>query len=131
MTDTVIQDRRNHQTCQRDADVIGLMSDRDAMSKTMDGVSLKLDLILAQITKVAVLEEKHSSSTADINRAHLYIANIKEEVNELSVEVRNFIAYSKGVAKTAWAIWGFMGATVLAILVKVLFFLGAHGVTGL
>ena len=130
MTDTIIQDRRDHQICKREADVIGLMSDRDTMLKTMDSVSMKLDLILAQITKVAVLEEKHSSSAQDINRAHLYIANLEKEVDKLSIEVREFISYSKGVARTAWGVWAVMGSAVIAMLVKVMFFLGAHGVGG-
>lgn len=130
MTDPIIQDRRSPKDCLHEREISGLLVDRDSMKKTMDAVSMKLDLILAQITKVAVLEEKHSNATSDINRAHLYIVNVEKEVEQLGREVREFIAYTKGVTRTAWAVWSILAGTVFAVMVKVMFFMGAHGVTG-
>ena len=126
MSDTQPQfiDRRASHECKHESTISGLTHDRDAMKNTLEGVSTKLDLILAQITKVAILEERHTNSTLDINRAHAYIADLREDVDTLSKEVREFINYSKGAARTAWAVWSFMGATVLAVLGKVLF--GVH-----
>jgi hypothetical protein len=127
----ILRDRRaDKPVCTQLETIHSLVSDRDGMKKTMEGVSTKLDLILAQITKVAILEERHTNSVTDINRAHMYIANLEKETKALSVEVRDFISYSKGVARTAWAVWSLLAGTVLMLLVKILFFMGAHGVTG-
>ena len=112
--------------CKHEADITTLKSSRDDMKRTLDGVSTKLDLILAQITKVAVLEEKHSNATSDINRAHLYINNIEKDVESLSKEVREFMNYSRGAAKTAQALWAILSGGVGAMLIKVLFFMGSH-----
>lgn len=91
--------------------------------RTMEGVSTKLDLILAQLTKVALLEEKHANSTADINRAHLYINNLQADVKVLSREVRDFISQAKGMSRLAWALWTLLSGGVGAMLIKVLFFM--------
>ena len=103
MTEQTSIIERRAKECTKEGVIMGLAHDRDELKKTMEGVSTKLDLILAQITKVAILEEKHSNSTADINRAHIYIANLEKEVKVLSEEVRAYISESKGMAKMAWA----------------------------
>lgn len=94
-------------------------------SLTMEAVSGKLDLILAQITRVAILEEKHTTQQVDVTRAHTRIATLESSLNSLSVEAREFINYSKGRDKVLWAIGG--GLAMLAI--KVLFFAASHGMT--
>lgn len=93
--------------------------------RTMEAVSTKLDLILAQITKIALLEQKHDNSTLDINRAHTKIEQLAKEVDALAIETRNFISYSKGMTKVIWSI----GGVVFALLVKVLFFAASNGMT--
>lgn len=94
-------------------------------SLTMEAVSGKLDLILAQITRVAILEEKHTTQQVDVTRAHARIATLESSLNSLSVEAREFINYSKGRDKVLWAIGG--GLAMLTI--KVLFFAASHGMT--
>lgn len=95
------------------------------MERVMEAVSTKLDLILAQITKVAILEEKHSNLIIDNDRAHKKISDLAEKVDVLAVETRKFISYSEGRDKVLWA----LGAVVLALLVKALFFAASHGMT--
>jgi hypothetical protein len=95
------------------------------MERVMEAVSTKLDLILAQITKVAILEEKHSNLIIDNDRAHKKISDLAEKVDVLAVETRKFISYSEGRDKVLWA----LGAVVLALLVKALFFAASHGLT--
>jgi hypothetical protein len=120
-TSTII-DRRAKE-CTKEVVITGLMHDRDELKRTMEGVSTKLDLILAQITKVAILEEKHSNSTADINRAHLYIANLEKDVKTLAEEVRAFISESKGMAKMGWAVWTILSGGLGLMLAKMFFFM--------
>lgn len=96
-----------------------------SVERTMEAVSTKLDLILAQITKVAILEEKHSNLLIDNDRAHKKIADIVEKLDKLAEETRGFIKYTEGQNKVLWAI----GAVVLGLLIKALFFAANHGMT--
>ena len=95
------------------------------MERVMEAVSTKLDLILAQITKVAILEEKHSNLIIDNDRAHKKISDLADKVDVLAVETRKFISYSEGRDKVLWA----LGAVVLGLFIKVLFFTSSHGMT--
>lgn len=92
---------------------------------TMQAVSGKLDQILAQINRIAILEEKHTTQQVDVTRAHSRVGAVENSLNALSVEAREFINYSKGRDKVLWAI----GAGVLLLSVKVLFFAASHGMT--
>ena len=96
-----------------------------SMERTMEAVSTKLDLILAQITRVAILEEKHSTQQADVTRAHAKIESNQVKLDALAVESRAFINYTKGQNKILWALAGAVGV----LLVKVLFFTASHGMT--
>lgn len=96
-----------------------------SVEKVMDAVSTKLDLILAQITKVAILEEKHSALIVDNDRAHKKISDLTDKFDRLAEESRAFINYSKGQQKIMWAI----GTAVAALVVKALFFAANNGMT--
>jgi hypothetical protein len=96
-----------------------------SVEKVMEAVSTKLDLILAQITKVAILEEKHSNLIVDNDRAHKKIAALEKKHDDLAVEIREFMNFSKGQGKVMWAI----GAAVSALVIKALFFAANHGMT--
>lgn len=95
------------------------------MERTMEAVSTKLDLILAQITKVAILEEKHSNLLIDNDRAHKKISDIAAKLDALSTEARGFMKYTEGQNKVLWAI----GGIVMALVIKALFFAASHGMT--
>lgn len=96
-----------------------------SVEKVMEAVSAKLDLILAQITKVAILEEKHSNLIVDNDRAHKKIAALEKKHDDLATEIRAFMNHSKGQAKIMWA----SGAAVAALVIKALFFAANHGMT--
>ena len=108
--------------CLNDTLITGLTHDRDSMKRTLEGVSTKLDLILAQITKVAILEERHTNSTVDINRAHAYIAALEKEVKVINTEVKDFISQAKGMGRMAWIVWTLLTSGMAIMLVKLLFF---------
>ena len=103
------------------------MAERNLSSveKVMDAVSTKLDLILAQITKVAILEEKHSNLIIDNDRAHKKISDLTDKFDKLAEETKAFMNYSKGQNKVLWAI----GGVVMALVIKALFFAANNGMT--
>ena len=103
------------------------MAERNLSSveKVMDAVSTKLDLILAQITKVAILEEKHSALIVDNDRAHKKISDLTDKFDKLAEETKAFMNYSKGQNKVLWAI----GGVVMALVIKALFFAANNGMT--
>lgn len=96
-----------------------------SMERTMEAVSTKLDLILAQITRVAILEEKHSTQQTDLNRAHSKIAELGKDHDRLAEEIRGFMNFTKGQAKVMWA----LGGAVAALFIKILFFAASSGMT--
>lgn len=96
-----------------------------SMERTMEAVSTKLDLILAQITRVAILEEKHTNQQSDLNRAHSKIADLSSKHDTLAEEIRAFMNFAKGQGKVLWALGGVVGL----LLIKVLFFAAGQGMT--
>ena len=96
-----------------------------SIKQTNEGMTTKLDLILAQITRVAILEEKHTNQQTDLNRAHSKIAELIKDHDRLAEEIRAFMNYTKGQGKVMWAI----GAAVAALFIKMLFFAANQGMT--
>lgn len=96
-----------------------------SIKQTNEGMTTKLDLILAQITRVAILEEKHTNQQTDLNRAHSKIAELSKDHDRLSEEMRAFMNFHKGQAKIIWALGGVVGALVI----KALFFAANSGMT--
>lgn len=96
-----------------------------SMERTMEAVSTKLDLILAQITRVAILEEKHSTQQTDLNRAHSKIAELTGKHDTLAEEIRAFMNFTKGQNKVLWV----LGTAVAGLFIKVLFFAANNGMT--
>lgn len=95
------------------------------MTRTNEGITAKLDLILAQITKVAILEERHNAQASDLGRAHDKISKLTREYEEFSREVRSFINEARGMAKATKVIWMLLGSGVALALGKILFLSGA------
>ena len=88
---------------------------------TNEGIVTKLDLLIVQTTKVALLEERHLSQAEDLQRAHVRLADLDKDFKKHMHEAEAFINHSKGRDKVLWA----MGGVVMALLVKALFF-AAH-----
>ncbi|MBK6587950.1 MAG: hypothetical protein IPG22_06505 [Acidobacteria bacterium] len=93
--------------------------------RAMDAANKKLDLILAQTTRMAVLEEKHQAQQVDVSRAHDRVADLEAMVNMFAIETRAFIEQHKGRDKVLWALSG----VVFGLLIKALFFASSHGMT--
>lgn len=96
-----------------------------SLKATNEGLTTKMDLLLAQMTKVALLEERNITQQVDITRAHKKIEDLEDKHDALATEIRAFMNYSKGQQKIMWAI----GTAVAALIVKALFFAANHGMT--
>lgn len=96
-----------------------------SLKSTNEGITTKLDLLLAQMTKVALLEERNITQQVDLGRAHSKIELNSEKLEVLAIESRAFMNYAKGQNKVLWAI----GSVVLGLLIKALFFASSHGMT--
>lgn len=96
-----------------------------SIKATNEGLTTKMDILISTMTKVALLEEKHSTQQVDVTRAHDKIAGVEIKLDKLALETREFVNYSKGQAQVLWALAG--GLAMLAI--KVMFFTASHGMT--
>lgn len=96
-----------------------------SLKQTNEGLTTKMDLLLAQMTKIALLEERNITQQVDLGRAHAKIDSNSEKFDNLALESRAFMNYTKGQNKILWAI----GAAVAALVVKALFFAANHGMT--
>lgn len=79
-----------------------------------DKFDTKLDMILMQITKIAVLEVNLSNNTAATNRAFSAIASCETRITE----IEHFRARIEGMTKLAWILWGTVGTAVAGLFIK-------------
>ena len=96
-----------------------------SLKKTNEGLTNKMDLLLAQMTKVALLEERNITQQLDLGRANAKIDSNSDKFEALALESRAFMNYAKGQNKILWAI----GFAVAALVTKALFFAANHGMT--
>ena len=86
----------------------------ESFKKMEDKFDAKLDMILYQINKVSVLEEKHSYQSAALERAFSRIQTLDEAIDKLS----SFRDHAEGMAKMAWILWSAMGLSLAAVIAK-------------
>lgn len=124
-------DRRNASDACRDTErrINTLEHASQTLKEAISGMTIKLDLILAQVTKVAILEEKHNTQQLDLNRLYTRVETLNDKHETLAVESREFNNTVKGMGRVAWALWTVLGATVLLLFIKILFFMGKNGLT--
>lgn len=96
----------------------GVMEKLQAMESKFDG---KLDLILMQINKIAVLEANHANHSSALGRAFDKVEKLEEDSRRLN----EFKSKAEGMAQLAWVLWGSIGAGTLALMFKV--FLASNG----
>jgi hypothetical protein len=86
----------------------------ESLKKMEDKFDAKLDMIIFQINKVAVLEEKHTYQSQALGRAFEKLGMLETSVDTLD----KFRAHIEGMAKMAWVIWSAMGLSLAAIIAK-------------
>lgn len=101
---------------------IAMLEQRDAM--IMDALSElkgKTDLILLQVTKVAVLEVNHGHQSEALGRAYSRIEKLEEGAADLATETREFMNTMNGMARMAKWMWSLMGGSLGLMMLKMLF----------
>lgn len=86
-----------------------------ALKKMEDKFDAKLDLILFQINKIAVLEANHQHHSNALDRAF-------EKIESLEVSLREsqtFQHKTEGMARMAWYLWAAISGAVGFLIVKV------------
>lgn len=83
----------------------------------------RLDKILEQNTKVAVLAEKQIIHQIDLEKASLRIDHIEKTHTLFATKVTEFMSFIEGITKLAYILWTSLGAIALISLIKVVFFL--------
>jgi hypothetical protein len=106
---------------------IAILDQRDSMiMESLQELKSKTDLILMQVTKVAVLEVNHSHHNEAMSRAFLRIEKLEEAGGTLGKETREFINQVKGMTRVAYWLWGAMGTGLGAMMLKILFGIGGN-----
>lgn len=88
----------------------------EALKKMEDKFDSKLDLILFQISKIAVLEANHQNQQSSIQRAFSKLDDL-EEASRIQEAFRN---KTEGMAKMAWVLWTMLGVSVAGLIAKVM-----------
>jgi len=100
---------------------VALLEQREADHRTMlaamDG---KLSTILVSLSRIQLLENQHMNQNEAVVRAFKKIEDLETTTDAL-LAAKNKI---EGMATMAWLLWTGMGASIVAMLVKVLFFMG-------
>lgn len=101
---------------------IAMLEQRDQMIvDSLNKLEGKVDLILMQITKVAVLEVSHANQNEAIARSFKRIEDLEASLKNLSKESSDFISYTKGMAKMAMIMWGILTGAVSLLGIKIIF----------
>lgn len=113
-------------SCKHEGRIVMLEQQDISIKESLNKFETKLDLILLQISKVAVLETNHTNQNEALGRAFKRI----ETIENTTSNIMEFVNKTKGMATLAYILWGAVGAGLFMLGVKVLFFMGSHGVTG-
>jgi hypothetical protein len=101
---------------------IAMLEHRDAsIVETLTKLEGKIDLILMQITKVAVHEVYHDNHNEAITRASTRIERVEIDTAALARETREFTNQVKGMMRMAYWQWGMMGTGLGGMMIKLLF----------
>ena len=119
--------------CNQEGRLSTLEHQSESLAKTLEKFELKLDMILNQINKVAVLETSHQHHDQAIGRVFVKLAEVEleaathfKEIDKTLHAVEEFINTTRGMAKMANILWAVLGSSVLGIIIKMAFFANGH-----
>ena len=87
------------------------------LEKMENKFDAKLDMILMQMSKLAVLEANHSTHNAEMQKLSNEVSTCKAAITDVTA----FKHHTQGMAKMAWILWTALSGLVGFLLVKVLF----------
>jgi hypothetical protein len=108
--------------------VSALEGSHNYVKSAVEEIVGKLDKILEQNTKVAVLAEKQAMHAIDLDRVERRISSVEDKHATLLQTVTQFISFISGLTKLAYVLWTTLSGVTLIILIKMLFFMGKMGV---
>ena len=103
-----------------------------AKQETERSNSDKLDVILARLERLSVLEERqavHHDDFRKVEQEHRVLwdalSEAQKRISTLELETTAYVSYAKGQNKLLYAMMGVAGS----VFIKVLFFASANGMT--
>lgn len=115
--------------CDQLTRIVQLEEKDKTLQDTMTRIEVKLDMVVLQISKIAVLEEKHSTHAATIDRIFARMSTLEKscesslkdlarEHTSLKENTEKFINHTNGLAKGAFLLWTLMGTGLGFLLLK-------------
>ena len=86
-----------------------------AFKSMTDKFDTKLDMIIFQINKIAVLEVEHQNHKSSMTRAFDAIEGLAKKVELL----HSFKDKAEGMTKMAWVLWSAMGISITTLIIKI------------
>ena len=86
-----------------------------AFKAMSDKFDTKLDMIIFQINKIAVLEVEHQNHKSSMTRAFDAIDALSKKVELLG----SFKDKAEGMTKMAWVLWSAMGISITTLVIKI------------
>ena len=99
------------------------------MKEGLQSIVNKLDDLLKQGEKVVIIAERQEAHRLDLEKAALRIKEVEKNHADLNKTVTEFISFINGLTKLAYILWTTLGALVMLMLIKILFFIGSIGFT--
>lgn len=113
-------------TCQNEQRLAALEKSDGRFLTELQNLDNKLDVVLSKLSRIEVLENSHNHHAAALDRAFQKLTDLETQQNSFAL----FKSKTEGMASMAWIIWTVIGGGLAMLAIKVLFFLGQHGVTG-
>lgn len=97
-----------------------LEAHQDHIAPMMSKMDSKLDTVILGLSRVEILELKHSTHTESINRAFTRIEAVEEQAKATAKVLADLLSQIKGMTRLAVVLWAGTGATVIYLFNKVL-----------
>lgn len=87
----------------------------EAFKSMADKFDAKLDVIIYQMNKIAILEVEHSNHKTSLSRAF-------DQIEDLTKVVATLTSYkdkAEGMTRMAWILWSAMGVSITTLIIKI------------
>lgn len=101
------------ENCPNEGRLVRVEIKTDNLADSFSKVEGKLDLILSNVSKIAVLEMHHAHHTQAFERAFNRIEGLETKTNTFE----SFMDGAKGMSKMALGLWGAFGSSLIALIV--------------
>lgn len=114
----------NMSDCSANCPYIGritkLETQQDHITPMMNKMDSKLDTVILGLSRVEILELKHSTHSESLNRAFNRIEAVEEQARATAKVLADLLSQIKGMTRLAIIIWAGTGATVAFLINRVI-----------